>query len=136
MVQILVIEDDANIRTDIVEFLELQNYTPIEAKDGLVGLQIAREVLPDLILCDGMMPYLDGYGVLIELRQDSATATIPFIFITARNEREDQRYGMLLGADDYITKPFAFDELLKVIQVRLDKSKQHQIQRYRDLARS
>ena len=121
MSKILVIDDEESVRGNLVELLEAEGFDPISAKNGRAGVQLARQQLPDLILCDIMMPELDGYGVLDELRQAPATATIPFIFLTARAERADLRQGMNLGADDYLVKPFTRDELLKAISTRLVK---------------
>ena len=121
MTRVLVIEDDEDIRGDILELLEGEGYPASGAQDGLAGVAAARAYLPDLILCDIMMPGLDGFGVLDELRQDPVTATIPFIFLTAKADKSDVRRGMELGADDYLTKPVAQAELLKAIETRLAK---------------
>ncbi|MEM1358238.1 MAG: response regulator [Bacteroidota bacterium] len=120
--QILVIEDNEEVRDNLAEILELYGYTVTQAKDGIEGVKAAMETPPDLILCDVMMPALDGFGVLNLLGENERTASIPFVFITARTEKEDIRRGMNLGADDYITKPFYKDELLKVVQTRLRKA--------------
>jgi DNA-binding response OmpR family regulator len=121
MNKILVIDDEESVRVNLVELLEAEGFDPISAENGRAGVQLARQQLPDLILCDIMMPELDGYGVLDELRQAPATATTPFIFLTAKAERFDLRQGMNLGADDYLVKPFTRDELLKAISARLVK---------------
>ncbi len=121
MKRILVIEDEPAIRHAVVDILESGNFQIVEAENGLVGVRAAREHLPDLIICDIMMPRLDGYGVLEELSQDPATATIPLIFLTARADRAALRRGMDLGADDYLTKPFSHDELLQAVDTRLAK---------------
>ena len=121
MTKILVIEDEAILREEIVEWLTMEDYTAFSAEDGLIGVEAAFRQLPDLIVCDVTMPHLDGYSVLAELNANPATAGIPFIFVTARVTHEDIRYGMSLGADDYITKPFTRVELLQTIQVRLAK---------------
>ena len=121
MTRILVIEDQPDLRGSIVEQLEYEGFEVFDAPDGQDGVQVARDKLPDLIVCDIMMPKLDGYGVLLELRSDPSTAAIPFIFLTARAGRSDFRKGMELGADDYLTKPFTQDELLGAIQVALEK---------------
>lgn len=121
MKKILVIEDEAHVRQNLVELLDAEGYQPLEAQDGEQGVRTAWEMLPDLILCDINMPRLDGFGVLSRLSRDPATAAIPFIFLTARSEREDLRRGMNLGADDYITKPFSIDEVLQAIDKRLEK---------------
>jgi two-component system, sensor histidine kinase and response regulator len=121
MKKILVIEDEEPVRQNLVELLNVEGYQPLEAKDGEQGVRIAWDMLPDLILCDITMPRLDGFGVLSRLSRDPATAAIPFIFLTARSEREDLRRGMNLGADDYITKPFSIDDVLQAIERRLEK---------------
>lgn len=121
MNKILVIEDRADTRNLFVECLKAQGYYPIGAENGLVGVHLAQEHLPDLILCDVIMPQLDGYGVLTTLRTDPVTATIPFIFVTAKETRTDLRKGMELGADDYLTKPCTVDELLRAIAACLEK---------------
>ncbi|ELR71995.1 transcriptional regulator, Crp/Fnr family [Fulvivirga imtechensis AK7] len=122
MKKILVIEDNKEIRENIVEILELDGYKTVEAGNGKEGVQKALEELPDLIICDIMMPELDGYGVLHILVKKEATANIPFIFLTAKAERTDMRKGMNLGADDYLTKPFEDTELLDAIEIRLRKA--------------
>lgn len=119
---ILVIEDNEDVRANLVEILELYGYEVSEAANGLEGVKEAVRILPDMILCDVSMPELDGFGVLNILNQQEKTMSIPFVFITARTEKEDIRRGMNLGADDYITKPFYKDELLQVIQTRLKKA--------------
>lgn len=121
MKTILVIEDETQIRDNIAEILELAEFDVITAADGHIGLELAKSHRPDLIICDVMMPELDGFGVLENLRQSPYTATIPLIFLTARVERSDQRQGMNLGADDYLTKPFEPDELLTTIESRLKR---------------
>lgn len=124
MKKILVIEDNAEVRENLAEILELSGYEVLTAEDGKVGVEIALKELPDLVLCDVMMPKLDGFGVLNILSKKSTTADIPFVFLTAKTEKSDFRRGMNLGADDYITKPFYKDELLAVIETRLRKSEQ------------
>jgi two-component system sensor histidine kinase/response regulator len=121
MRKILVVEDGQSLRKDILEILSFEGYDAVGAENGIVGVQRARETRPDLIICDIMMPILDGFGVLEELRKDPDLATIPFIFLTARTDRSDSRYGMELGADDYLTKPFTASELLATVNARLDK---------------
>ena len=121
MSKILVIEDEQYIRENIVEMLEVENYTVLAAENGKIGVDLAQKNVPDLILCDVMMPELDGYYVLSELRSHSTTQTIPLIFLTAKTTREDMRLGMDLGADDYLTKPFTRDELLGAITTRIVK---------------
>ncbi|MEO8394918.1 MAG: response regulator [Chloroflexota bacterium] len=121
MKKILVVEDAQSLRKDILEMLGFEGFHAIGAENGLIGVQRAREFLPDLIICDIMMPEMDGYGVLEELRRDATTATIPFIFLTARTDRTDMRQGMELGADDFLTKPFHAVELLATVRTRLRK---------------
>ena len=111
MTRILVIEDEEALRVNLQTILEAENFQSMGAANGRIGVDLAREQLPDLILCDVMMPELDGYGVLAELRQDPITATIPFIFLTAKADKSDLRQGMNLGADDYLIKPFRVNEL-------------------------
>lgn len=121
MKKILVIEDEPSVRANILEILELEDYNGIGAENGLIGVLWALEHIPDLIICDVMMPELDGYGVLSTLRGEPQTATIPFIFLTAKADKTDFRQGMELGADDYLTKPFTNNELLSSIAARLEK---------------
>ncbi|MES2766873.1 MAG: response regulator [Bacteroidota bacterium] len=121
MKKILVIEDDAYIRTNIVELLEIEDYEPIEAENGRIGLKKALEHNPDLILCDVMMPEMDGYEVLKNVRQESSMATTPFVFLTAKANKIDLRQGMENGANDYLIKPFTRTELLNAISVQLEK---------------
>ena len=122
MKTILLIEDDPDMRENTAEILELANYRVIKAENGKRGVEVAKKELPDLVLCDIMMPELDGYGVLHLLSRDQATAEIPFIFLSAKAERSDVRKGMDLGADDYLTKPFEESELLNAIEGRLKRS--------------
>lgn len=121
--KILVIEDEQHIRETITDILDYAEYDYREARNGLEGVTIATEYLPDLVICDIMMPEMDGYAVLIELQANTSTALTPFIFLTARASHEDIRKGMAMGADDYLTKPFTADELLEAIQTRLTKHK-------------
>jgi eukaryotic-like serine/threonine-protein kinase len=121
MTRVLIIEDEDAIRLNVVEILTYEGFAIIEAENGLAGVQLALQHLPDLIICDVMMPELDGYNVLRKLQADPSTAMIPFIFLTALADRQYVRYGMALGADDYLTKPFTSDELLDTIQTRLAK---------------
>jgi two-component system, sensor histidine kinase and response regulator len=121
MNKILIIEDDKNVRQNIWELLELEDFNVIAAANGCIGLQLVFKEIPDLIICDVMMPELDGYGVLKALREHPTTATIPFIFLTAKSEKIDFRQGMQLGADDYLTKPFTRTELLAAVHCRLKK---------------
>jgi len=119
--KILVIENEEPVRAGVLELLEAEDFDAIGAENGRVGIQLAQDYLPDLILCDVMMPELDGYGVLNVLQQNAATATIPFIFLTAKATQSDLRQGMEQGADDYLTKPFTPEELLAAIATRLKK---------------
>ncbi|QEC65787.1 response regulator [Panacibacter ginsenosidivorans] len=128
MKKILIIEDNEDIRSNTAEILQLSNYKVIEAADGKTGIEKAIEHKPDLIICDIMMPGLDGYGVLHAIHKNEAIKNTPFIFLTAKTERSDFRKGMELGADDYITKPFSGTELLNAVDSRLkklDQLKQH-----------
>src|SRR5262245_51989322 len=124
MKKILVIEDEPEMRRNISALLRYHDYEPISAENGLQGVEAARREKPDLILCDVMMPELDGYGVLHALQMDAALAPIPFIFLTAKGEKDDLRSGMNLGADDYLTKPVANADLVKAIESRLRRSEQ------------
>ncbi|MCC6752458.1 MAG: response regulator [Saprospiraceae bacterium] len=119
--KVLIIEDNAEMRENIHEILELSNYEVYAAADGLQGVQAARQHRPDLILCDIMMPNLDGFGVLKILSQDEQLRTTPFIFLTAKAEKEDFRKGMNLGAEDYLVKPFDDADLLHIIGNKLSK---------------
>ncbi len=119
MKTILVIEDDDQTRENLQTILEMEGFRAVTAHNGAAGLAAVHRDPPDLILCDVMMPELDGHGVLEALRTTSSTSTIPFIFLTARGERKDQRIGMDLGADDYLTKPATVDEVLAAVRSRL-----------------
>lgn len=120
-VKVLVIEDETEIRANLLELLDLEGYDIIGADNGATGLIGALEHKPDIILCDVMMPELDGHEVLAALRQEPETALTPFIFLTALADKGDIRKGMTLGADDYITKPFTCSEVIKAIETRLQK---------------
>ncbi len=119
--KILIIEDNVDIRESSIEILELAGYDVLQAENGKIGVELAQQHLPDMILCDIMMPELDGYGVLYLLSKNQETANIPFIFLTAKAERADMRKGMEMGADDYLTKPFDDMELLNTIESRFQK---------------
>ncbi|MEM6869035.1 MAG: response regulator [Cyanobacteria bacterium P01_C01_bin.121] len=121
MVKVLVIEDETEIRANLLELLQLEGYDVISADNGATGLIGALECKPDIILCDVMMPELDGHDVLEALRQEPETALTPFIFLTALADKGDIRKGMTLGADDYITKPFTCLEVINAIDTRLQK---------------
>lgn len=120
--RILIIEDDSDLRENIKTLLEEEQFDPVVAKDGAEGIKLAKELKPNLIICDILMPGISGYDVLEALLADKKTALIPFIFLTAKIEKEDLRKGMELGADDYIFKPFQSESLLKAIQTRLWKN--------------
>lgn len=124
MKHILLIEDNKDVRENTSEILELAGYRVSTAENGKEGVAFAQQLQPDLIICDIMMPVLDGYGVLHMLSKNPDTSLIPFIFLTAKSERGDMRKGMEMGADDYITKPFEEIELLNAIESRLRKSEQ------------
>jgi diguanylate cyclase (GGDEF)-like protein len=121
MVKILVIEDDPSVQSLVVKLLKAEGFDVVSGSDGRVGIQLVLACIPDLILCDIMMPELNGYEVLEHLRQNPETARIPFIFLSAKADRSDQRQGMDLGADDYLIKPFKRTELLSAISARLEK---------------
>ncbi|RMB64110.1 response regulator [Dokdonia sinensis] len=122
MKKVLLIEDDTALRENTAELLELSNYEVITAPNGRVGIKTAKENQPDIIVCDIMMPEVDGYGVLQELSMHTTTSQIPFIFLSAKTEHKEVRKGMDLGADDYLTKPFEEDELISAIESRIAKS--------------
>lgn len=122
MHKVLLIEDDTAVRENTAEIIELSGYNVITAPNGKVGIKQAKENLPDIIICDIMMPELDGYGVLKELSSDSTTKHIPFIFLSAKTEHQDVRKGMDLGADDYLTKPFEENDLISALESRLAKA--------------
>ena len=122
MRRVLLIEDNDEIRENTAEILELANYKVDTAANGKIGVEKALECVPDLIICDIMMPVLDGYGVLHLLHKNETLKNVPFIFLTAKSERGDFRKGMEMGADDYITKPFSDIELLTAIESRLNKA--------------
>lgn len=120
--KILVVEDETAIRKNLVSLLRMEGFEVLDAGNGLAGLELARTHLPGLILSDVMMPGLDGYGLLEQLRTDPRTATIPLIFLSARTDRADRRRGMNLGADDYLGKPFTHDEVLEAVSARLKRN--------------
>jgi len=121
--KILIIEDDQMLRESTADFLEEEGYVIYQAENGLEGIHKAFETPPDLILCDIAMPKLDGYQVYSTLQENRVTSAIPFIYLTAKTEKEDLRTGMQLGADDYITKPFDYNELITAIHTRIEKYK-------------
>lgn len=122
MKKILLIEDNPEVRENTMEILTLANYNVVAAENGKIGVDLAQKEKPDLIICDIMMPELDGYGVLHILSKNEQTSHIPFIFLTAKTEKTDIRKGMNLGADDYLTKPFDDTDLLNAIEARLRKN--------------
>ena len=128
MKKILIIEDNLEVRENTSEILSLANYNVVVAENGKIGVELAQREKPDLIICDIMMPELDGYGVLLILSKNEQTAGIPFIFLTAKAEKTDIRKGMNLGADDYLTKPFDDTDLLNAIDARLRKNAMQQKQ--------
>lgn len=121
MKTILIIDDEPFIRESFLDLLQEEGFQAIGAEDGETGIQLAQQHLPDLIICDVQMPELDGYDVLAQLRQAQATATIPFVFLTGQTGKAHIRQGMELGADDYLTKPCKIDEILRVINLQLQK---------------
>jgi len=122
MKKVLIIEDNSILRENTVEFLKEEGFELYSAIDGVAGVQMALEIVPDIILCDISMPKMDGYEVLKMLQSIPSTTAIPIIFITAKTNKDDKRLGMHLGVDDYITKPYSYDDLLTSIQVRLEKA--------------
>lgn len=122
MKKILIIEDNKDVRENTADILELAGYETYTAADGKIGVEKTMQIHPDVIVCDIMMPVMDGYDVLAELGKNNETASIPFIFLTAKSEKSDFRKGMNLGADDYLTKPFKENELLDAIVARLRKN--------------
>lgn len=121
MKKIVIIEDDQILRSTLRELLELNSYRVFAAEDGIAGVQLAKEINPDLIICDIMMPRLSGIGVVQELKEHRLFYSVPFIFLTAKSDLSDIREGMEIGADDYVTKPFRADTILKAISARLEK---------------
>ena len=124
MIKILIIEDAPEMRRNLTTILRLEGFEPLAAENGRKGIELALRHKPDLVLCDVMMPELDGYGVLKTLHDDPATMNVPFIFLTAKGEKSDVRGGMNLGADDYLTKPVDKADLLRAIRTRLARAEQ------------
>jgi DNA-binding NarL/FixJ family response regulator len=122
--KILVIDDDAKMRRQMAALLASEGYQTVEARNGREGVELARQEKPDLVLCDITMPEMNGHRVLETLRGDTATAHLPFVFLTGWGEREDLRTGMNLGADDYLVKPVEPAELLTAVQARLRRRRQ------------
>jgi DNA-binding NarL/FixJ family response regulator len=131
MKKILVIEDEPEMRRNLTTVLRLERFYPLAAENGRVGVELAKKEKPDLILCDVMMPELDGYGVIAALRALPETAAIPFIFLTAKGEKPDIRAGMNLGADDYLTKPVGKADLLAAIRSRLERAVQQSVPEFK-----
>ena len=121
MKKILIIEDNKDVRENIIDMLELAGYTVFSAMNGKLGIELTTKLHPDVILCDIMMPELNGFEVLSQLNENNQTSSIPFIFLTAKTEKSDMRKGMNLGADDYLTKPFTERELIDAIESRLKR---------------
>jgi DNA-binding NarL/FixJ family response regulator len=132
--KILVIDDHEPMRRNLAMILEMEGYKPLLADGGKKGLELVRKEKPDLVLCDVAMPEVDGYAVLKALRDDKETATLPFIFLTARGEKIDVRLGMNYGADDYLTKPVGHEELLAAIVARLERQRTHEARAQEQLA--
>jgi len=126
MKKLLLIEDHQEIRENTAEILELAGYEVYTAENGKIGVELARTCNPDVVICDLMMPVLDGYGVLHLLQRDQNLKNVPFIFLTAKADRADQRRAMESGADDFVSKPFTEMELLTAIETRLAKASQNQ----------
>jgi len=131
MKKILIIEDEPEMRRNLQTILRLEQFEVFCAEHGRAGLALAQSELPDLILCDVMMPVMDGHQVLQALRDDPTTMNIPFVFLTAKGERADQRSGMNLGADDYLTKPVAREDLLAAVDARLRRQNQQDQREFR-----
>lgn len=126
MSKILIIEDQPQMRRNLAFILEMEKFEVVTAENGRQGLELARQHPLDLVICDVMMPELDGYTVLQALRAETATATLPFIFLTAKGDKPDVRQGMNLGADDYLTKPVGREDLLAAVRARLARQQAHQ----------
>lgn len=135
MKTILVIEDQPVMRQKTVTILKMEGYDVLEAPNGAEGIRLAHEELPDLILCDIMMPERDGYEVLQAVRLNRATATTPFLFLTAKGEKPDLRAGMNLGADDYLVKPTPRTDLLEAIEARFERQRLNDEHTRRELAK-
>lgn len=128
MKKILIIEDEVAVLENIAELLESENYSVSGAENGFKGIELAKSMHPDLIVCDIMMPQMDGFTVLKELQKDRHTSTIPFVFLSAKAEKNDIRYGMELGADDFLAKPFTPEELFIAVRARLQKHEKFEIE--------
>jgi DNA-binding NarL/FixJ family response regulator len=130
MKTILIIEDEPEMRRNLATILRLERFSPLTAENGRIGVEMALKDGPDLILCDVMMPELDGHGVLRELRLHPATEATPLIFLTAKGEKPDIRLGMNLGADDYLTKPVAKGDLLAAVRSRIQRAEQTAVPKF------
>lgn len=119
--KILIIEDQGTMRRNLALLLEMEGYQVVTAENGRLGLEVARQEKPDVILCDVMMPEMDGHAVVQHLREDAAFAATPFLFLTAKGEKSDIRVGMNFGADDYLTKPVVREDLIAAIEARLSR---------------
>ncbi|MBO6517990.1 MAG: response regulator [Bacteroidia bacterium] len=122
--KVLIIDDEAGIRESIADILTVSGYSVLQAKSGKMGLEMASREMPDLVLCDIMMPEMDGFEFLTYLKANQTTRLIPLVFLTAKAERQAQRKGMNLGADDYLLKPFSVDEVLHVVKTRIRKKQE------------
>lgn len=131
MKTILIIEDEPEMRRNLATILRLEQYRTLTAENGRAGIEILKEEVPDIILCDVMMPELDGYGVLKEVRAMPAAEATPFIFLTAKGDKPDVRAGMNLGADDYLTKPVGKTDLLTAIKIRLERARQSAVPEFK-----
>jgi DNA-binding response OmpR family regulator len=131
MKRILIIEDELEMLRNLMTILRLEKFRPLAAENGRIGVDLAKKQKPDLILCDVIMPGLDGYGVIAALRADAETATIPVIFLTAKAEKPDVCAGMNVGADDYITKPVTKADLLSAIRSGLERAIQEAVPQFK-----
>lgn len=123
MDKILIVEDEIEVRENLAEILELNDYQVLQAQDGVDALKVIKTIVPDLVISDIMMPKMNGHELITKMQQNDKTATVPFIFLTAKINSDDIRVGMSLGADDYLTKPYHTDDLLSAVKTRLDKKK-------------
>ena len=119
MAKILVIEDEPDLRANVARLLKAEGYEVVTAENGVIGAEMALAQQPDLIICDIAMPEMDGFGVLFSLRENVTTSHIPFIFLTASTRTYDRAFGVELGANDYITKPFKLQDLLEAVKKRI-----------------
>jgi two-component system, sensor histidine kinase and response regulator len=135
MTKILVIEDETLLRGEVMEWLALEDYEVLGAADGVEGVNMARTHLPDVILCDIAMPHMDGYEVMFDVRANPLTQLTPFIFMTARTAQEDIRMGMSSGADDYITKPFTYQQVIRAVHAQLEKKALQEVHQKAEIER-